>query len=128
MNEERKQKQKHGIVQRLFAALGVFTILITTLLVFIFEISAIFIAVYAAALAAIAIFALPPPPKSVVARGRRVDVPERVGVHLGHRFCSKSHEVSRSPPVLVEEYPYDAFHAGGRTRARLPRSRGPVIA
>ena len=53
MNEERKQKPKHGIVQRLFAALGVFTILITTLLVLIFEISAIFIAVYAAALAAI---------------------------------------------------------------------------
>ena len=53
MNEERKQKRKHGILQRLFAALGVCTILITTLLVLIFEISAIFIAVYAAALAAI---------------------------------------------------------------------------
>ena len=48
----RKQK-KHGVVQRAFAALGVVTLLIATLLVLIFELTAVLIAVYAAALAAI---------------------------------------------------------------------------
>ncbi|MBC2600483.1 hypothetical protein [Puniceicoccus vermicola] len=52
MNEEQK-KRKHGTIQRAFAALGVFTILITTILVLIFELTFVFMAVYAAALASI---------------------------------------------------------------------------
>lgn len=51
--EEKNQKRKHGTVQRAFAALGVFAFLITTILVLIFELTAIFAAVYVAALAAI---------------------------------------------------------------------------
>jgi hypothetical protein len=53
MNEKEKKTRKHGTIQRLFAALGIFTFLITTILVLIFELSAVFLAAYAAALAAI---------------------------------------------------------------------------
>jgi hypothetical protein len=53
MNKQQKQKRKYGIVPKLLAALGVFTILMTTLFVLIFELSAILLAIYAAALAAI---------------------------------------------------------------------------
>ncbi|MEO0509400.1 MAG: hypothetical protein AAF065_06045 [Verrucomicrobiota bacterium] len=51
--EEKNHKRKHGIVQRAFAALGIFTFLITTILVLVFELTTVFMAVYVAALAAI---------------------------------------------------------------------------
>jgi uncharacterized membrane protein len=53
MKEEENKKRKHGTVQRLFAALGVFAIFITSILTLIFGLSGVFVAIYVAALASI---------------------------------------------------------------------------
>jgi hypothetical protein len=53
MAAAKKRQRKHGVVQRAFAALGVLTFLVVTVLVLIFELTAVLLAVYAAALAAI---------------------------------------------------------------------------
>lgn len=53
MQEEKNKKRKHGTVQRLFAALGVLAIFITSILTLIFGLSGVFIAIFVAALASI---------------------------------------------------------------------------
>jgi hypothetical protein len=53
MKKEGEKKRKHGTVQRLFAALGIFAIFITTILTLILGLSGVFVAIYAAALVSI---------------------------------------------------------------------------
>ena len=55
MQEEKNKKRKHGTVQRLFAALGVLAIFITSILTLIFGLSGVFLAIFVAALASITV-------------------------------------------------------------------------